>query len=158
MVKERPVQQVAQVQLQCWLAQMHHLKFLQFDKIISDTRSTFINRILLQDRIHKSFINRSVSQIRDQRTKKYPTQEYPIVDGPLSIKQYYDALDKCYQGWRIKSKNVSDNSGPGHQVKPDVKPGPAKTESFLGLGKSWLHLFSLPLLKIGSKIICQINL
>jgi len=44
------------------------------------------------------------------------TSEYPIVDGPLSIKQYYDALDKCYQGWRIKSKNVSDNSGPGHQV------------------------------------------
>ena len=46
-----------------------------------------------------------------------PIQEYPIVDGPLSIKQYYDALDKCYQGWRIKSKNVSDNSGPGHQVR-----------------------------------------
>ena len=111
---------------------MHHLKFLQFDKIISDTRSTFINRILLQDRIHKS----SKSQIRDPRTVKYPTKEYPIVDGPLSIKQYYDALDKCYQGWRIKSKNVSDNSGPGHQVKPDFQTGPAKTERFLGLGKS----------------------
>ena len=112
MVKERHVQQVAQVQLRCWLAQMHHLKFLQFDKIISDTRSTFINRILLQDRIHK--FSKSF-RFWEQRVN--PTQEYPIVDGPLSIKQYYDALDKCYQGWRIKSKNVSDNSGPGHQVR-----------------------------------------
>ena len=50
MEKERHAQQVAQVQSQCWLVQMHHLKFLQFVKIISDTRSTFTNRTSLQGR------------------------------------------------------------------------------------------------------------
>jgi len=43
------------------------------------------------------------------------TSEYPIVDGALSIKQYYEALDRCYQGWRSKAKNVHDSTRP-HQV------------------------------------------
>jgi hydroxymethylglutaryl-CoA synthase len=43
------------------------------------------------------------------------TSEYPYVDGPLSIKQYYEALDKCYQGWRIKAKNCSEIQNT-HQV------------------------------------------
>ena len=44
------------------------------------------------------------------------TSEYPIVDGALSIKQYYEALDRCYQGWRSKAKNVHDSTRP-HQVR-----------------------------------------
>ena len=38
--------------------------------------------------------------------------EYPVVDGALSIKQYYEALDRCYQGWRTKSRNTSDSTQP----------------------------------------------
>ena len=45
--------------------------------------------------------------------------EYPIVDGALSIKQYYEALDRCYQGWRTKSKNINDSTQV-HQVKAGV--------------------------------------
>ena len=44
-----------------------------------------------------------------------PLKEYPYVDGPLSIKQYYEALDKCYQGWRVKNKNLAGCSV-SHQV------------------------------------------
>ena len=43
------------------------------------------------------------------------SSEYPIVDGPLSIKTYFEALDKCYQGWRVKYKNVSEKNKT-HQV------------------------------------------
>ena len=44
------------------------------------------------------------------------TSEYPTVDGPLSIKTYFEALDKCYQGWRVKFNNCSGKVRT-HQVK-----------------------------------------
>lgn len=42
------------------------------------------------------------------------SSEYPTVDGPLSIKTYFESLDKCYQGWRVKHKNVSETKS--HKV------------------------------------------
>lgn len=38
------------------------------------------------------------------------TSEYPVVDGPLSITCYFEALDRCYSGWRQKVKKNSPNS------------------------------------------------
>lgn len=34
--------------------------------------------------------------------------EYPAVDGKLSIKCYLSALDKCYQGFRLKAQSALD--------------------------------------------------
>ena len=38
------------------------------------------------------------------------TSEYPVVDGPLSITCYFEALDKCYSGWRHKTRKNSSFS------------------------------------------------
>ena len=34
------------------------------------------------------------------------SSEYPVVDGPLSIECYLSSLDKCYQLYRRKTKNL----------------------------------------------------
>ena len=38
--------------------------------------------------------------------------EYPVVDGKLSVKCYFSALDRCYQQYREKVQKISQQDSP----------------------------------------------